>query len=111
MDANAKRVEFEPLIPAFEGRPVVVVEFGPECHLARVEGITAAEGGVAAKLVWEGVGPPPEGWDEELFATWDLLVFDEEYWQVMYANVRIVFDADCVARTRRGDTGWLDDFF
>jgi hypothetical protein len=111
MDAVEKRAAFEALVPAFEGKPVVVVEFGPECHLARVEGIVTSERGVGARLLWQGSGPPPEGWSEELFATWELLIFDEAYWQVMYANVRIVFDPQCVEATRRGDTAWLDDFF
>lgn len=106
-----KRATFEELRPKFEGKPAVMVEFGPTFYLVRVDGITVSDEGVRAKVQWNDTGPPPADWHEEFFASWDLFIFDEVYWQVMYANCRVVFEPDYVARTTHGDTSWVEELF
>ncbi len=111
MDSVEKRAAFEPFIPTFEGKPAVVVEFGPTLYLVRVEGITVSDKGVGAKLCWAGSDPTPPDWSEEWFASWELFIFDSVYWQVMYANSRVVFHPDYVVRTVQGDTSWVEELF
>jgi hypothetical protein len=105
------RDEVEQLLPEMNGRVCVAVEGFADPYLVRLEQLHTEENGVRGVIVWADPAPRPEPWSDSFFATWDLLYVEPRYWQVMYANVRFVFDPAAIARAQAGDYGWLPGYF
>jgi hypothetical protein len=92
------------LAASFVGRRGLLVEFGPRivgCHV--VEMRTDADG-MSARIVLDG------GEELDWGGRWEVLVFTAELWQVIYANSRIVFDAEAVRRFDAGEPLDIADY-
>lgn len=105
------RDEVERLLPEVNGRECVAVEGFAEPYLVRLEQLRTEDRGVRGVIVWADPAPQPDPWDDGFFATWEVLYTEPRYWQILYCNVRYVFDPAAVTRARAGDYGWLPGYF
>jgi hypothetical protein len=105
------RDEVERLLPEVTGWVCVVVEGFSDPYLVRLEQLHTEERGVRGVCSWADPAPPPDGWSDRFFTTWELLFVSPRYWEVKDANCRFVFDPEAVARAQSGDYSWLSGYF
>ena len=99
-----KHEQFAALAACFRRRRGLLVEFGPTIVPCTVIDLTFDATGMQARIAHD------DGTQAEFGGNWDLLYFDADFWQVMYANSRIVFDTEAVRLFDAGEPFEIDDY-
>ena len=99
-----KHEQFAALAPSFVGRRGLLVEFGPTIIACKVVGVSCDAEGMQARIVCD------DGKQTLFDGRWDIFVFDHDFWQLSYANSRIVFDAEALRRFDAGEQFDIDDY-
>ncbi len=99
-----KRDQFATIAASFHRRRGLLVEFGPTITPCTVSEVVFDEHGMEARIVHD------DGTKGVFGGRWDIVYFDADFWQVSYANARIVFDAEAVRRFDAGEALDIDDY-
>ena len=100
----SKHEQFAALAPNFLGRRGLLVEFGPKITGCKVLDLSCDARGLDARIRCD------DGTETEFGGAWEIVIFDPDFWQVSYANSRIVFDAEAVRRFDAGEPFDIGDY-
>jgi hypothetical protein len=98
-----KHEEFAAL-PSFVGRRGLLVEAGPTIVGCTVVEVSCDADQMQARISCD------DGHESSFGGRWDSFVFDADFWQVLYANARIVFDALAVGCFDAGELFDIEDY-
>ena len=88
----------------FRGRRGLLVEFGPTIDPIVVTSVTCDARGMTADIVGA------DGEATQLSAIWQYFMFTADFWQISYANCRVVFDEEALRRHDAGEPFDIDEY-